>query len=1056
MKFVYCLTVSNLYRAGASDNIPIVLKLIQNFNANVENHEMLTAQTIMHIACENLSKLRFYLVKHFPQLLTKRDVTGKLPLHISCAKNDIQFISWIFGKILALEDDEVSDSIIGISSLPRTRSLSDVLSPSATLPPNKSFQCIFSKPRPDYAAKYFSKNQVRGLSPQLSLEEDNGVEGLDSDENNESFSRPLSFCIERSLSASYSGSSRSGSSESSVVVSPRRVFQSFKFKTKGKEHSEEVEDKITTAPPIPPKNNEIPPLLPPRNSDIAPPIPPKNKAIEDAIMPITLATSGSDSSFSFNAGIGVLKGPRTFSFMGCSEEEFVESHKSLHAYQVLVNKLLDLENLIALHPLTRPEIVSIKPFSVDEEGDTIFHILARSDHYDSLSVIVRVANFLKQQVNLEMLVNREGFNSRLPIEEALHVRSHRCVYKLIRLSMAAGLMPQLLQDPHVLKGAVFVNDIKLVRMLIENGFHQGIKPAISLAILSEYHDLLRILLFWQTQVMNSMEYARLKKLKGQRMLSLDHGTIKWCEIQLENIDVQWLYDATCATNSVSQCLRFFPISHDITEKNFEYFKALGVECLQYFDSVVGYLGLTATLPAPLAPITEINISENQLGSVPMELFQMPSLKVLRLSHNALTELPVSKNLSANFYKSKLVKIDLDWNHIQELPDDLFCGVASSLVELSVQYNKLEKLPPGLWVMPKLKKIKLAHNKLKKLHVLSHPSYFVDFDTSKNIKLMFDTNSNGELVCAGDENAAEMKQLVEYLHRLAKFYLTVFAAKGISDINFDCVWRDVIDLHIARYHSLQNSDETIPASLEGSPQILQLLEGDEDWDSFNKSIVDLELLDLSYNQFNTFPWDLACIAPNLQKLDLRGNSIINFDIVHSVPRKTLSIVLVQNKLVSLNLERLKSLPCGNVVRLLSAEDLITDSYCQHCNHSFLECLSNLMLDQNELSYFPILETPHTVTSDGSFDLDTFYPELSILSLAKNKFTAVPKNLHHLVHLSSLDLSHNEIVELPLDMGLMNISNLLLLKLDGMYIRNIPEGLLEKPKQLLYHLKALKQK
>jgi len=1047
------------FRAAASDNIPIVLKLIQNFNVNVENHEVQTAQTVMHIACEKLSKLRFYLVKHYPRLLKKRDITGKLPLHIACARNDIQFISWLFGKILAIEEDEENSSAVGASSIPRARSLSDVLSPSAIIPPNKSFQNIFSKPQPLYTSRYSSKKLGRASSPQLLLE-DNGVEGLGSDdesENNDSYSRPLSFIIEKSLSVSYSGSSKSGSSESSGIMSSRRVFQSFKSKIMGKEHiDKESEDKISAAPPIPPKDNDIAPPLPPKSYRASPPISPKNSDIEDAIMPITLASSSSDSSFSFSAGIGVLKGPRTFSFMGYSEEEFLETHKSLQSYQVEVNLLLDLENLIAHHPLTRAEIIGIKPFSVDEGGDTIFHILARNDHYDSLSVMVKVANFLKHQIKLDMLINREGFHSRLPIEEALHVRSHRCVHKLIHLSMVAGLMPQLLQDPHLIKGAVFVNDLKLVRMLIENGFHQGIKPAISLAILSEYRNLLRILLFWQTQVMNSMECARPKKMNGQRVLSLDKGTIKWCEIQLETIDSQWLYDSTCAANSVSQSLRSFPISGDITERNFEYFKALGVECLQYFDNVVSYSALTTTLPVTLAPITEINISENQLGCVPVELFQMENLKVLRLSHNALTELPVSKDFRENLYKSKLVKIDLDWNHLQELPEDFFCGVASSLVELSVQYNKLEILPPGLWVMPKLKKIKLAHNKLKNLHVLGHSSNFVDFNTSKSISDIFDTDPSGELLCVGNENLPEIQQLKEYLHRLAKFYVTVFAAKGINDIDFNCVWRDVIDLHLTRYHSLQDSGEIITASLEESPQYLRLFEVDEDWDTFKKNTVDLELLDLSYNQFGIFPWDLACIAPNLQKLDLRGNSIVNFDIVHSVPKKIHSLILVQNKLVSLNLERLKTFPCGNVIRLLSAEDLITDSYCQHCNHSFLESLSNLMLDQNELSYFPILETSHREASVVSSDLDTFYPELSVLSLAKNKFTVVPKNLHHLFHLNSLDLSHNEIVELPLDMGLMNISNLLLLKLDGMYIRNIPEGLQGKPKQLLYHLKALKQK
>ena len=1020
------------------------MKLIKNFNVNVENHDLHTAQTIMHIACERMSKLRFYLVKHYPRLLTKKDITGKLPLHIACAQNDIQFISWLFGSILAIEDDE-EDSVSENSSMARTRSLSDILSPSPSIPPNKSLQVMFPKFRANLTSKRVPPTD---FSSDYEGGDDNDDDTGYSDGIYFSGSQPPSvslrsgvFGIDRSLSASCSGSSKSGSSEFHGKISARKVLQNSKAK-------EVLGVQINGSYP----SNGIE----------------SSNDMEDAIKISSSDLDSKPSAFVFNTDGNehneVIKEPQKLSLLGYSDE-FMELNSSLPFQQAEVNELLSLESLVTQHPLTRTEIVETKPFSVDEEGDTIFHILARNDYYESLSVIVRVANFLKHQVKLDMLTNREGFHCRLPIEEALHVRSHKCVQKLIQLSMAAGLMPELLQDPHVLKCAVFVNDVKLVRILIENGFHQGIKPAISLAILSEYHELLRILLFWQTQVINSVEYARLKKSKGQRLLCLDKGTIKWCEIQLETIHHQWLFDAACAASSVSQCLRFSSIYGDITEKNFEYFRALGIECLQYFDNL-SYPGLVKTLHVPLVPVTEVNISENQLRCVPIELFQMQNLRVLRLSHNALTELPSCPNLQDNMYTSQLVKIDLDWNFLQDLPEELFRGVARSLVELSVQYNQLQRLPPGLWVMPNLKKIKLAHNKLERLHTLSLPCNFVDFGTSNNVKVMFDTDHNGELLCFGDKNALEVQQLMKYLQSLANFYLTVCAARGLSDnVNASCIWRDVIDIHIARCCTLQQgTDEVVNTAIDREPQMLRIFEGDDDLDSVIKCTLDLELLDLSYNKFSTFPWDLACIAPKLQKLDFRGNELVNLDIVHSIPKKIHSLILVKNKLLSLNRERSFSLPCGNVLLLLCSDDLSIDGYCQHCNHSTLEQLSNLMLDQNRLNLFPILDSPRIEASSltsglADFEIvqcDTFYPELSILSLARNKFTTVPKQLHQLVHLSSLDLSYNEIMELPLDMGLMNISNLLLLKLDGMYIRNVPEALLGKPKQLLNHLKALKQK
>ncbi len=1033
------------------------MKLIRSFHVNVENHDLKTAKTVMHIACEKMSKLRFYLVKHFPRLLSKRDVTGKLPLHIACAKNDIQFISWLFGNILAIEDDE-EESLSGDYVLHRTRSLSNILSPSASVPSNKSLQVIFPQFPTDFSSTSSFKKKQKD-KPGSYSEDDNmgecnhhnkdGNNNHDSNPCSASFLSEMAFGIDRSLSASYSASSRSGSSESSKISNAQQIFQKAKvkesFDLSGQENRSEERSSVNEASLSIASN--------PNNTG-------------DGIIPIQMSSGVNDASLFFKENAergGIFKGPRTSSVLKYSEE-YLESKPSLQSQQAEVNKLLDLENVISLQPLTRREVVDIKPFSVDEEGDTIFHILARNDYYDSLAVMVRVANFLKHEVKLDMMTTREGFHSMLPIEEAVHVRSSKCVQKLIQLCMAAGRMPELLQDPHVLKCAVFVNDYKLVRILIENGFHQGIKPAISLAILSEYEDLLRILLFWQTQVINSMEYAQVKKYKGQRILSLNKGIIKWCEIQLESFNQEWLQDAACAASSVSQCLGYSAISGDITEKNFEYFRALGTECLQYFDN----LSYSSLKPPhiSLAPIAEVNISENQLKFIPIELFQMQNLTILNLSHNALTELPASADLKDNLYTSQLEKIDLDWNQLEELPEELFRGVANSLTELSVQYNQLERLPPGLWVMPKLKKIKLAHNKLEKLHTLSLPCFFNDFNTSNNIKVLFDTDSSGNILCNGDTNTIEVKQLVQYLQTLSKFYLTLFSARGLNNmVNSINVTRELIDIHIARCCTFQQTtEEVVTSTLNREPQILRLFEGEEDMDSIIKCTLELELLDLSYNQFCNFPWDLPCLVPKLQKLDFRGNNLKSVDIVHSMPKKILSVILVQNKLFSLNRQRSQNLPCGNVLRLLCSDDLVTEGYCQHCNHSALEQLSNLMLDQNELNYFPIMDSPRVEPSCVSsglsdFDIikcDTYFPELSILSLSRNKLTEVPKKLHQLGHLSSLDLSYNEITELPLEMGLINTSNLLLLKLDGMYIRNISEGLLSKPKQLINHLKSLKQK
>ena len=970
-------------------------------------HDTETAETLMHIACQIKSKLRYYLVRHYPGLMRKRDTQGILPLHIACKNNDIEFISWLFGNILAAVDNNLELNYTEPPVIKRTKSHSDIHSSAASIPPNRSISIFPVSPVDLTSPKVTSSCFFVGDS--RNNDECDG-DGSDSIMNMREISLTRSHESLRSFTVSVSGSSRSGSSERTfpkTTKSGRKTLQS---------------------------------------------------------------SSSSDEAVDFghcdgDSGSSIEPTQHSVLCNGASEEVFLSTKPSMPLLESEVNALLDLENIITPHPLTRTDILDMKPFSIAVDGDSIFHILAREGYSDLLNIIVKVADFLKHQVDLSVLTHREGFSSRLPIEEAIYIKSPECVRMLISLSMEAGLMPMLLQDPHILRGAVFMDNIQLVKILIESGFHKGLKPAISLAIISGFDDVLRVLLYWQTQVVNSMEFSKMKTIYGRRERGLDRGTIKWEEIQLESIHPCWLNDSYHAVESVSKNLKFSHIRSDITEHDFDYFKQLGKDCLYYFDNLVLY-HRPNEVGIPLFPITEVNISENQLSSVPPEIFQMQSLSVLRLSHNGLQKLPSSENLYDNIYTSSLRKLELDWNNLTELPEDLFRGVAHSLKELSAQYNQLDSLPPGLWVMPNLKRIKLAHNKLDRLHCFSNPCYFNDHELSKVISTSFTTNDLGELICtSGNSNSHEMKQNMKYLKRLAMFYHTVCTARCPDGPgNISLIYPEMISIHLMRYLDFSRSTDQW-VNIPESTRILKMFE-DEEFESVTRCTMDLELLDLSYNSFKEFPWDLACISPKLQKLDLRMNKILQMDIIHSSPQHLMSLILIHNQVTTLKNERSYNLPCSNPMRLLCLQDEANGKYCQHCNHPTLESLSNLILDHNRLSYFPIIDDARSELSDISSDsagfevvyCDTYFPNLSILSLANNQFTAVPENLHRLLHLSSLTLSHNPINRLPLDMGLINSSNLLLLKLDGLFIRNIPETLLENhtPKQLLNYLKALKQK
>ncbi len=214
-------------------------------------------------------------------------------------------------------------------------------------------------------------------------------------------------------------------------------------------------------------------------------------------------------------------------------------------------------------------------------------------------------------------------------------------------------------------------------------------------------------------------------------VTLDKGGINWEGLQLDQVDRLWLYDCYDAVDSVSRAFDLDTILLS-PEGNIDFYQQLGKDCLHYFND---RLPLPATLLLPRRPltmVTEVNVGNNQLTEVPEELFQMQSLQMLKLYHNELTSLPSSDDLYNTLYTSPIQRLELDWNKLVTLPEDLFRGVANSLEELSVECNQLKWLPPGLWVCPKLKTLKLSRNRLSQLHTLSSPAYYTDLELTKQV------------------------------------------------------------------------------------------------------------------------------------------------------------------------------------------------------------------------------------------------------------------------------------------------------------------------------------
>ena len=984
----------------------MVLKLLKEFGATHLVNDIHTAENVLHITCKIKSKLRFFFAKQYPELLRTRDCNGAQPLHVACSKDDIGFVSWLFKNILAEESAMDVIESPSANSLHRTGSLPDItdsnqlpVSARPVFSPLKNTNQMTSLVGPLDVCPLMSLPVKRIQRPFSNDYTDGDL--IDEDGEESPFDADeggLTFSFDSTRSHTISVGSSKSSSSRSRSNSPSSTL-CHKYADQRREPNSNGR-RARSAQPF--ENGERP--------------------------------SGRRS-------------------VGQIEQSAEENH------------LLNLALILKESPLKISDVVEIKPFSVTMEGDSIFHILAREGHTQLLTLMLKVAEFVRRRIDLKILVTRDRFSARLPIEEAIHAKNADCVALILQFTSIAGLLPELLADPHLLKNAVFTNELEIVKVLIEYGFHKGLSPAISLAMMSEYDAILRVLLYYQTQVVNALEFSRVRR---NRRRSLDRGGIKWVGFQLEQVNSSWLYDCYSAVDSVSKAFSLMQVFLSAAD-NYRFFQQLGRDCLHYFSETITS-PRSRHISHHLTQITEVNLTENQLANIPVELFQLPSLYILQLSHNQLTSLPSSDNPWERLYTSRISKLELDWNRLQTLPEGLFRDLADSLTELSVECNSLQDLPPGLWVVPKLKVLNLAKNNLSRLHYLSSPHYFNDPGLTKTVASSF-TVEKGVLRCTKPVKDRDLVEIEEYLVKLADYHYTVCAAKLSACQCNENVMDDIMNIHLCRmvfFHQSGEAEEQQSIKnpmIQGQPLFPTNIE--EESDSPLCLPNDLEIVDLSYNSFSEIPWDLPCIAPQLKKLHLQNNRIQDLDLVHSMPRFLESLELDKNQISNLEKYRPMSLPCGHPLRLLALpENNMGNDYCRHCKHGALEQLARLCLDHNELTKFPVVNliSDHSFNAENptynydSFDYLPLYPNLSILSLEANQFTQFPKHLHHLTQLSSVNLSHNGFHELPPEAGLINSQNLLILKMDGMFLKNIPPHLLQKPtpKLLLSYLKALLQK
>ncbi|KAG2234360.1 hypothetical protein INT48_007227, partial [Thamnidium elegans] len=121
---------------------------------------------------------------------------------------------------------------------------------------------------------------------------------------------------------------------------------------------------------------------------------------------------------------------------------------------------------------------------------------------------------------------------------------------------------------------------------------------------------------------------------------------------------------------------------------------------------------------------DINLSKRGFGTISSNIGLLSMIKRLDLSFNHLQELPQEIG-----YLQQLEYLTVSHNRLQSIPDSI-CHL-SRLTEFNISHNQLQQLTPYLCQLSKLQVLNLSHNQLKEMTVISIQSSLTQLDLSYN-------------------------------------------------------------------------------------------------------------------------------------------------------------------------------------------------------------------------------------------------------------------------------------------------------------------------------------
>lgn len=438
--------------------------------------------------------------------------------------------------------------------------------------------------------------------------------------------------------------------------------------------------------------------------------------------------------------------------------------------------------------------------------------------------------------------------------------------------------------------------------------------------------------------------------------------------------------------------------------------------------------------------TELDLSGQDLTSLPYELSELFQLRVLKLGwnrrtrrRNNLTQLPGWIGQLTN-----LQSLSLNNNSLTTLPKELEQLI--NLNSLALSYNKLIEVPQCIAMLSSLRSLFLSGNKLTLLsewvkRLTNLQSLSLSYNNLSELPNWLTQLTNLQSLDLSHNNLSELPQEITKLLMLES--LSLSRNKLTTLPNWIGQFSNLRSLLIS-YNKLTKLPDEIATLAK-----LQTL------DISNNNVVTLQdclvqiaslcSLTLSYNNIKVLPQFIAELV-NLQSLLLRGNSLgslpewmAQLTNLQSLDIGNTNITVLPQWISQLtNLQSLNV--CGNNLTVLPEwMSQLTNLLSLDISNNKISVLPAWIDHLTNLESLSVCQNKITSLPKEMAKLNN----LQFLDLRKNKLTALPEWMAQLTNLRSLIASRNKLEVLP--EWIARLTNLHLLNLRSNNLIELPQGL-----------------